>query len=824
MKKAWKLVVSLLLAAAMMAPLPFAALATTPYQDLNAGKVYIVGSGEELVENKTEEHAPGYYDKGTYTNRNFDEAGNYYIKKQFDWTDAPTKSEGVITFTTRLTREPLTAVYAFTSCEGHGFTKAIAQKNIKYLIDHYDRVDLIWLNGTWRRNHWEPDLNGIKITEDVGKDNDLNGRADYIDILNGTLHGNEGISNVYWAKTHSAGISGVHWNRSIYSGLYAYLAGMNDGSGLSAIQNGTETITLSSCLRDVNLAAIYVSFDGLFDSRWAYPSGAPYNIISTSGEEGVLNYPTTKYDCWNLLYQYRQAGRYYSLGMDGSGTLNEFDFLTKISSENHQNTPEARAIRAESINNPDTVYYPMWNELLALANPSLLGNMLFNEDGTEKEGAVISAEGFPDGQLWNGVKRNTDYVEEIDINAPADQHLLRAYYRIKDPNKRFGFDYGYNQDFATLGVPVVGMTLEDTISDIFAIDTDKPAAVTMEAAPADGAVLNYTISGNKVTFSINNYKPDTELTFKIHVKVNDDNVTNYLDRWFDTNTSAKLAVAVGEDNPDNYDITSPKAHLERRNVTVAKIWDDNNNQDGIRPDSVKVTLYQQIGSGAKTVVTRTDNPKTLNADNRYTTTYEPASASVTGASGTITITNKHTPETMDVTATKTWNDNDNQDGIRPDSVEVTLYQQIGSGTKMKVTRTDNPKTLNADNRWAYTWTGLAEKSNGTDIVYSVEESAVRGYEAPTYTPATVSGASGTIKVTNKHTPETMDVTATKTWNDNDNQDGIRPASIVLTLSGKYTVEGTEKSVTIADAEVTITPDNGVWPSHTWANLPKKQEG
>ena len=39
-----------------------------------------------------------------------------------------------------------------------------------------------------------------------------------------------------------------------------------------------------------------------------------------------------------------------------------------------------------------------------------------------------------------------------------------------------------------------------------------------------------------------------------------------------------------------------------------------------------------------------------------------------------TIKNNHTPETVGLTVTKKWDDKDNQDGKRTDSVDVQLYK------------------------------------------------------------------------------------------------------------------------------------------------------
>ena len=39
----------------------------------------------------------------------------------------------------------------------------------------------------------------------------------------------------------------------------------------------------------------------------------------------------------------------------------------------------------------------------------------------------------------------------------------------------------------------------------------------------------------------------------------------------------------------------------------------------------------------------------------------------------LTVTNSYTPGVTSVSVTKVWNDNENQDGLRPESVEVYLY-------------------------------------------------------------------------------------------------------------------------------------------------------
>ena len=67
----------------------------------------------------------------------------------------------------------------------------------------------------------------------------------------------------------------------------------------------------------------------------------------------------------------------------------------------------------------------------------------------------------------------------------------------------------------------------------------------------------------------------------------------------------------------------------------------------------------------------------------YTVTESAVAGYETSVSG-YNITNTHKPETLDITGTKTWNDSNNQDGKRLDSVEAELYAD-GQATGNKVT-------------------------------------------------------------------------------------------------------------------------------------------
>ena len=213
-------------------------------------------------------------------------------------------------------------------------------------------------------------------------------------------------------------------------------------------------------------------------------------------------------------------------------------------------------------------------------------------------------------------------------------------------------------------------------------------------------------------------------------------------------------------------------------VAVNKTWADGNNQDGLRPGSVTVELLANGQATGQTVTLDTTNNWTASFDNLavnkdgqaiiYTVQEKAVSGYTSTVSGDaehgFTITNTHTPATVDKAVNKAWVDGNNQDGLRPDSVTVELLAD-GQATGQTV-------TLNAGNNWRGSLSGLAEYANGKKITYTWQETDV-----PTGYTATVDGDT----ITNTHTPATIDKTVNKVWVDGNNQDGLRPGSVTVEL-------------------------------------------
>ena len=128
-------------------------------------------------------------------------------------------------------------------------------------------------------------------------------------------------------------------------------------------------------------------------------------------------------------------------------------------------------------------------------------------------------------------------------------------------------------------------------------------------------------------------------------------------------------------------------------------------------------------------------------------------------------------EFVDISVTKTWNDNNNRDGNRPESITVRLYAD-GVETDSHV--------LTAAEKWSYTFTEKPryQEDHLTEIVYTIGEDSVAMYDK------TING----YNIVNDYRPEVTSRSVAKIWADNNNAQKIRPASIAMTLSdGQKTV-------------------------------------
>lgn len=342
----------------------------------------------------------------------------------------------------------------------------------------------------------------------------------------------------------------------------------------------------------------------------------------------------------------------------------------------------------------------------------------------------------------------------------------------------------------------------------------------------DGKVKE-TVKNDKdgnIAFSELEFDKAGTYTFKIAEKAGSDTSIK-----FDTKTvtatvtvvdkgKGALEATVSYDDEKAFENTYTPAKTQ---VSVKKVWKDENNQDGKRPTSVTVKLIADGQDTGKTLELNAANDwtgsfKDLDADKggtpiQYTVvevTVAGYTSKVTGdAASGFTITNSYSPETVDVKATKNWDDANNQDGKRPTKITINL---LADGKKV------DSKEIQAaaDGTWTATFEKLAKYKAGKEIKYTVTEEAVAEYEA-TITDFTI---------TNKYAPKEIDYKVTKVWNDANNQDGKRPESVTVQL---YKKVGNADPVAVEGKKLTLTAkektDDNTWVA-SFTNLPQYEAG
>ena len=126
-------------------------------------------------------------------------------------------------------------------------------------------------------------------------------------------------------------------------------------------------------------------------------------------------------------------------------------------------------------------------------------------------------------------------------------------------------------------------------------------------------------------------------------------------------------------------------------------------------------------------------------------------------------------EKTSISGDKKWKDGDNQDGIRPDEVEVKL---LANGAPIQ------NQTLKPDptGKWSYKFDDLDKYDNDGNLInYTVEEDEIQGYTASYEKTATG------YDIINEHKPETVDVKGDKKWLDDNDKDKKRPDEITVGL-------------------------------------------
>jgi pilin isopeptide linkage protein len=268
---------------------------------------------------------------------------------------------------------------------------------------------------------------------------------------------------------------------------------------------------------------------------------------------------------------------------------------------------------------------------------------------------------------------------------------------------------------------------------------------------------------------------------------------------------------------------------EKTQVSVRKVWDDDDNKDGIRPEKVRVQLYADDEQQGNAVELNSSNgwsytwTELLKQSDETDISYSvrevdvpsgyTASCSGSAESGFV-ITNTHphqtpptpTPkvETTSVSVLKVWVDRDNAMALRPESIGVQLYADGAAQ--------GDPVLLKEGNGWKYSWTNLPKERDGKAISYTVAELSVPDGYASTVSGSAAGGYTITNTLKDTEYPKT-NISGTKVWDDSSNRYDSRPEYITVNLLANGEV--------IAAQDVTGSGDT--W-SFRFDDLPTVRDG
>ena len=359
------------------------------------------------------------------------------------------------------------------------------------------------------------------------------------------------------------------------------------------------------------------------------------------------------------------------------------------------------------------------------------------------------------------------------------------------------------------------------------------------------------------------------VTVTVTEPVNPDEDGNYSYEWIITYNGRALDDETPDANVTTF--TNTYSTPDTEEVEVTKKWEDNADEAQVRPEYIKLILTGMAGETeavSRTVYLGSDEitdtwtylfqglpSETVDGTEIvYTVTeqlppeWKPVmdeEGEITGwkneggfiygmtiTDETKTVVNHITaPELTDITVSKTWEDAYNQDGIRPDYINITLHND--KNTK-KITVTVKPDD---DGSWSYTFENLRVKTDdGETITYTVTEELPAGWhqsaDGLTWTnedgqayvcDAGENGvwavADGEAALKNTHKPEETEVEAAKVWDDSQDEDGLRPEKVTVTLyaDGKKALDENGEPLT---AE--LTADNE-WKA-SFTALPKFKPG
>ena len=322
------------------------------------------------------------------------------------------------------------------------------------------------------------------------------------------------------------------------------------------------------------------------------------------------------------------------------------------------------------------------------------------------------------------------------------------------------------------------------------MDTIKNDSYTFAKQPkynSEGTVINYTVHEKEINTN------DLKFYQSEHLEITDNNGNK---TYNFTNTFRKPT--------------------DQKEITVTKIWEDNNDAAQKRPDEITLELNGKPINLTNADAEQNDGNKwstkvnvDIYDDNGEEINYIATEKDVPQwykkvEDGTTTVTNTFkapTEEKYDITLEKIWDDNNNNAEKRPSSVKFDLYKINVNQEEELVEKDIELKGDSKTDRWSITKNvqKYDEKANVIEYFVVENETGSIFYEKTEQTG---------LSVTNKFTvPDTTtEIPVTKIWNDRNNVN--RTDKVEFKITGN---DSTNNSKTVELTRTNALAENGnVW--------------
>lgn len=279
------------------------------------------------------------------------------------------------------------------------------------------------------------------------------------------------------------------------------------------------------------------------------------------------------------------------------------------------------------------------------------------------------------------------------------------------------------------------LELEENISDATGVNLGTKETINVQKSWLSSQDLpsSVTLELTKDGETIKTWEVTAENNWSLNIS----DITDYID-YNSSSTYALNEVATNQDelngyygqatfskdSSDNIELIYRNS-IETKTINAEKIWNDENNKYGKRPESITFILTGSDGSEYEAEVTS-------DSEWKYTFSGLPLKDSTTGEEIIYTLDEKETSEfytkeinnyvitntfqipntTIDIDVNVEWRDSNNEQGTRPEEVTLQIFNSEGTVLGEQIVK--------AENNWQTTFTVPKYDNTGNEATYKVD--------------------------------------------------------------------------------------------------------